>query len=49
MSGAAAAADADVAGYTIGSGRLVLSYVEMDQASMDKVIRSKIQCLMPSH
>lgn len=41
MSGAANA-NADVAPYSVGKGRLILSYIEMDQASMDRVIRSKI-------
>jgi hypothetical protein len=30
------------ASYNVSGGRLFLAYVEMDQASMDKVVRSRV-------
>ena len=37
------------ANYVVNGGRLILAYMETDQASMDKVVRSRVQFNMPRH
>lgn len=40
---------ANAPNYTAGTGRLILSYVELDSASLDRVIRSRVQMNLPHH